>query len=105
MAGIQLKVTPDTLKSKAQEVQSQIKSFETQWKQLQDIVTKTKGYWVGEASDLHQKQFKDYKEDVDKILKRLNEHPVDLMKMANVYDEGEAAAIAIAQSLPEDVII
>ena len=105
MAGFELKVSPDTLKAKAQEVQGQINAFEKQWNQLSQLVTKTKGYWIGKASDLHQKQYKEYQDDVELVIKRLKEHPVDLMKMAQVYDEHEQKAVAIAQSLPDDVII
>lgn len=105
MAGIVLKVSTDELKAKAQDVQNQIDTFEAQWKALSDIVRKTRGYWVGEASNAHQKHLNEYQDDVEKILKRLREHPVDLLKMANVYDETEKKAAAIAMSLPEDVII
>jgi WXG100 family type VII secretion target len=102
---IKLKVDPATLKAKAQEVQGQINTFEKNWNQMAGIIQKTKGYWVGEASNLHQKHYEEYKEDVEKILKMLKEHPVDLMKMAGVYEEHEAKAVALTQSLSGDVII
>lgn len=105
MANIVVKVSTDELKAKAQDVQNQVDAFEKQWETLSEIVRKTKGYWVGEASNAHQKQLNEYKDDVHKIIKRLREHPVDLLKMANVYDEAEKKAVAVAMALPEDAII
>lgn len=101
---MKLKVDPATLKTKAQEVQGQIDTFEKKWNQMAGVIEKTKGYWVGEASNLHQKQYEEYKADVERIIKMLKEHPVDLMKMAGVYEEHEAKAVALAQSLSGDVI-
>lgn len=105
MAGIELKVAPDTLKAKAQEIQGQIARFEAYWNQLAQIVQNTKGYWVGDASNSHQKQFKDYQEDVKRIINRLKEHPEELLEMADIYTKAEQEAIRIAQTLPDDVII
>lgn len=102
---MQLKADPATLKAKAEEVQGQINTFENNWKQLAQIVQKTKGYWVGEASNLHQRQYEELAEDVERMLKRLKEHPVDLMKIAGVYEAHEEKAVALAQSLSGDVII
>lgn len=105
MAGITLKVSPDQLKAKAQEIQDQISRFESSWKQLYQTAQNTKSYWVGNASTQHQKLLTTYEEDVARIIRRLKEHPEDLMKMAGVYEEGESAAQQIAQSLPVDIIL
>ncbi len=105
MAGIILKVSPDVLKSKAQEVQTKTGNFEKSWKQLVQVVHNTKGYWVGEASNAHQRQLKDCEDDVEKIIRRLKEHPKDLLAMAGIYEEAEKEAMDIANALPDDVII
>lgn len=105
MAGIDLKVSPDTLKTKAQEIQSQISRFESYWNQLNQIVRNTKGYWIGDASNSHQSQMSDYEEDVRRLLLRLKEHPNDLLKMAGIYEKVEETAVKSANTLPGDVII
>lgn len=38
------------------------------------------------------------------IIKRLKEHPEDLLEMAGVYKEAEKTTTQIANSLPGDVI-
>lgn len=105
MASIDLKVSPDTLKSKAQEIQSQISRFESYWNQLDQIVRNTKGYWIGDASNSHQRQMRDYEEDVRRLVLRLKKHPSDLLKMAGIYEKVEETVEKTANTLPGDVII
>ena len=50
-------------------------------------------------------EFESQREDIDTILKRFKEHPIDLMKMAGVYDEAEQAALAQNQTLETDIIV
>ena len=105
MTGINLKVSPDILKAKAQEIRNEISRFEADWNQLLQIVQNTKGYWAGDASTAHQNQIKNYQDEFERIIKRLKEHPDDLLKMANIYEKSEQTAEKISQILPNDVII
>lgn len=105
MSDINLKVSQDILKSKANEIQSQIIRLESAWNRLEQLVKNTKVYWIGDASNSHQRQFQDYQDDMRRLLKRLKEHPEDLLKMADVYEKSERSALQIAQTLPEDVIV
>lgn len=104
MAGIILKVSPDELKAKAEEISRQISSFEADWKQFSYLVQNSKSYWTGDTGDAHQKMFMQYKEDVERIIKRLHEHPEDLLKMAGLYEESEQRAVSTVQRLSGDVI-
>lgn len=104
MAGITLKVSPGELKAKAEEIRGQIKSFETNWEQFAHLVQNSKSYWTGDAGDAHQKMFVQYKGDVERIIKRLGEHPDDLLKMAGLYEESEQRVVSTVQKLSGDVI-
>ncbi len=105
MAGIQLKVSPDVMKAKAQEITGQISSISKSWQEMCNIINKSKGYWEGDAGDYHRKAFDENKSDVEELLKRLKEHPGDLLTMAGIYTQAEAEAQALASSLPEDIIV
>lgn len=105
MSSIMLKVTPNELKTKANQISGEIKDFESYWKRIENIISSSKGYWVGEASNAHQKQLKDVSPDMIEIIKRLKEHPTDLLSMAGIYQEAETQAEALAAALPADVII
>lgn len=100
-----IKVTPDKLLSGANDITNEINRLESSWKKIGSIITNSKNYWEGDASNMHQKYYKEVQEQVDQILKRLKEHPADLLQMAGLYQEAEKSASAVANSLPMDVIV
>ena len=102
---ITLKVNPQNLKTAAQTLSSDIASVEKRWNRIGEVIRASKGYWEGDGSNTHQKYYQEASKDVEKILKRLKEHPVDLQKMAGVYDQTESKLSAAASSLPADVIV
>lgn len=75
--------------SKAEEVSKCIYNMEKSFQEIQNTVSKIGGYWIGEASQHHQKMFYDERDDVAKILSRLKEHPQDLKLMATGYAQTE----------------
>lgn len=105
MADFKLKVKPDVLKSQAQAIKSEISSIEKQWANIEILIKRSKGYWEGEASQQHQKYYNEVKESVRKVIRRLKEHPDDLLKMAGIYDTAEKQAASLANTLPDDVIV
>lgn len=104
MADFHLKVSTDVLKRKAGEIRGQAQTIEKNWRQMCAIIERSSGYWEGEAGDYHRKMLTDNEDDVQKIIRRLNEHPVDLLKMAGVYEEAEKEATLLANMLLDDVI-
>lgn len=103
-SGIQLKVSPDILKSQAAQITKEINAIERQWSNLKSTVQRSKSYWEGDASNTHQKFITQSNNDVDKVLRRLKEHPKDLLQMAKLYNEAEEKAKQMAGKLPEDII-
>ena len=101
---IQLKVSPQALKAKSSEISSDISKLQRQWSRIGEVISSTKSYWEGEGSDTHQRYYRNVSDDVTKLLRRLKEHPTDLMKMAGVYDAAEQKASERAGKLPADVI-
>ena len=102
--GITLKVTPEALKTKASEIETDIKQLEAHFNSIQDIVSRSTGYWVGAAGDKARKEFDSKKDDTDKVIRRFREHPTDLLTMAGVYAEGERSALEDSKTLATDVI-
>ena len=101
---ITLKVKPEVMKSKANEISSSIKSIDKELKEITRVVLGTKKYWEGDASNQHQKNYVTIKDDIPKIIKRLEEHPTDLLKMAGLYEEAEKQNQLLSNKLPVDVI-
>lgn len=104
MANIKLKVKPDELVSKSGEIKKDINAIEQSFTKVTTLVTNTKKYWEGDASDKHIKRYNELKEDFQTIVKRLKEHPDDLEKMAGVYKENENEIKNLLEALPTDVL-
>ena len=103
-AGFVLKVTPQQLKIKADQVSKEVDEMTKAFAQLAQIVSRTSHYWIGEAGDAHREIYEKNKDDIEVILRKLREHPTDLLMMAGVYEETEIKVENISMQLPEDVI-
>lgn len=102
---IQLKVTPEVLQSKAGTVEQLIKTISNNFQNLADVMQRTDGYWIGSAGDKYRNLYKAEKEEISNMMRRLGEHPRDLLTMAGVYREAETSNTGTAQSMPTNVIM
>ncbi|MBR3307992.1 MAG: WXG100 family type VII secretion target [Lachnospiraceae bacterium] len=101
----ELKVEPGVLKDKADEVIALHTTMKTLFDEMKANVASTSGFWRGEAGDANRKAYNDLSDRIEDMLKRLGEHPVDLMKMAGVYDAAEAEAKEVGSALRGNVIV
>ncbi len=101
---VHIKVSTEALHDKAQTVSKSISDMANCFEQLETIVNRTSYYWIGEAGDLHRKMYREQKENVEEMIKRLKEHPGDLMTIAQNYQAADAAVTQIANALSGDVI-
>lgn len=90
--------------SKANEVSKAISNMDKSFQEIQTIVSKIGNYWIGEASQHHQKMFYDERDDIASILSRLKEHPEDLKLMAAGYEQTEKELTEANQQLKSDYI-
>lgn len=101
---VRIKVDSAVLNAKAQSVSNSIRIMNTYLEQLEMIVSRTSYYWIGEAGNMHRKLYKDQKSQINEMMKRLKEHPEDLMKIAQTYNSAESAVQSMAAELPGDII-
>lgn len=101
---ITLKVSTEALKTKASEVENDIKQLENHFNGIQDILSRSVGYWIGIAGDKARKEFDSKKEDTNMVIRRFREHPGELLAMAGVYEEGERSALEANRALDTDII-
>jgi len=101
---VKVKVTPGELEAAADGVTQKLRGMRESLGSLEQIVARTKGYWIGEAGDLHRRLYEEERESVEEIMRRLEEHPVDLRMIACNYVTVEQKVRAVAESLPDDVI-
>lgn len=102
---IQLKVNTEKLREVSESVSGNITTINDNFNGIYFIVDSSVSYWDGAAADKARKLFNDKKESVNDIIKRLREHPRDLMTMAGVYDLAESESANISNTLTTDVIV
>ena len=100
-----LKVKPKVLKTKAEEVEKDIRTLEAHFNSIQEIIARSSGYWVGTAGDKARKEFDSQKEDTTTVIKRFRDHPKNLLVMAGVYEQSEQSLTLQNQRLSTDVIV
>lgn len=98
-----IKVNIDELRNQMQAMNTEINKIEQAWRNMESSISRTKSYWEGDASYLHQKYYEEINGDVNQIIKRLKEHPKNLLRIVGVYDKEEDEAVLLS-SLPKDVI-
>lgn len=101
---ISIKVRPEILVEKSREVSASISKMASCFEDLERIVNRTSYYWMGEAGDMHRRLYREQRDHVDEMLKRLKEHPEDLLTIARNYVQVEQTAETIANGLSGDVI-
>ena len=104
IANVQIKVTTEVLKAKADEVSKKISNMRSYFEEVENVITGTNGYWIGEAGDLHRKLYNDQKDKIEEIFKRLEEHPKDLVAIALNYEDVETRVEELSKALPGDII-
>lgn len=102
---ITLRVKPEALKQKSSEFTRIIDDIDRRFQRILDISGKTRGYWIGEAGDKDRQGYSSYQTDITYILKRLREHPVDLLEQAGIYEEMENKAAQRNAALKTDTIV
>lgn len=102
--GISIKVRPEVLVEKSQEVSASIRKMASCFDDLERIINRTSYYWIGEAGDMHRRLYQEQKDNVDEMMKRLKEHPEDLLTISQNYVQVEQAVETIANELSGDVI-
>lgn len=105
MADIILRVTPEILERKADEFTGIIQEIKGHFDKIQRIAAKTKGYWQGEAGEQDRIGYASYQDDIDFVLRRLQEHPTDLLSMAGIYREAERDVASTNAALKTDQIV
>lgn len=100
-----LKVEPSRLKSTASNFQSTGQHIQRMTQTMTNIVNQLSGsIWSGEAADAYKRKFGQLQDDINRMVKMINEHVTDLNAMASEYERVENTNKNLANSLKGDVI-
>ena len=104
MDGI-LKVTPELLISTADQFSTEGSQIGTLTTQMMELVTGMSGLWTGEASSTYISKFNGLEDDIQRMIKIVQEHSSDLQEMAQEYIRAEDQNAQLSQTLSSDVIV
>lgn len=102
---ISIKVKTEVLAAKASSLQARTAEMRSLFGNLEQTVCSTSRYWDGEAGDKKRRDYFEKRQKTEELLKRLEEYPKDLLQMAGIYEEAEAAGTSISEALASEVII
>ncbi len=100
-----LRVTPEQLESAASEFSSKATTVGNLTTQMTELVTGLSSAWEGEAATAYTTKFTQLEDDIQKMIRMVQEHSEDLTEMAQVYREAETANTEEAEALAGDVIV
>lgn len=104
-AELMIKVSPAELSEKALEILARVKLVEQRFRQIEQSVIRSNGYWNGEAGELHRQVYQEQQDEREEILRRLREEVEDLQQIAGNYSESERQIKEMTSSLPDNIII
>ena len=102
--GNALKVDTDVMLAKANDVEQKVKEMRARFADMERMIEESKSHWLGEAGDLHRNIYYGKKEEIDRILNKLAQHPVNLREAAKVYAGLASENDQVQKALPADVI-
>lgn len=104
MEGI-IKVSPELLTSTASEFASEGSAVSNLTGEMMSLITGLTSVWEGEAATAYITRFKGLEDDIQKMVRMIQEHSNDLEEMARIYAETDAQNAEEASALSSDVIV
>lgn len=101
-SGISLVVSPQEMIKKSGEVSNAIVRMEAAYDLIKTMVYNTSQYWEGEAGNSFRNLFQDKQDEMETMLKRLKDHPSNLLKMAGLFTDNEGKLEEENTMLPTD---
>ena len=97
-----LKVQPEALSTKSNELNVEKNNILTTLEQVKTEMTSLVGTWKSPASDEFQVRFKQLYDDMENVIAIISEHVNDLNEASGIYASAESAAKSAAEALPVD---
>lgn len=104
MEGI-IKVSPQLLSSTATEFENQGTQISNITSEMLNLITGMASAWEGEAATAYITKFRGLEDDIQRMVRMVQEHSSDLQEMSQIYAQADAANAEEANSLSSDVII
>lgn len=100
-----LRVTPEQLITTSNEFSSKAGTVGNLTTEMMNLVTGLSSGWEGEGATAYITKFKSLEDDIQKMIRMIQEHSSDLNEMAEAYRTAESQVVELTQSLSADVIV
>ena len=100
----EIQVEPDQLLNAANQVQSKVKMMQQSFETINTYISKTNGYWKGEAGDFHREMYAKQQTRTIEAINTLQKRVEELQQLAANYTGAEQQASSLAGQLPDNVI-
>lgn len=104
MAAVDLKVTPEALRTAAGDVRRLVWDLTRDLDEAKSQVDRSQYYWTGGAGDRFRQRFSSRRQEAEELLSLLRKYPSDLLEMANIYEDTEKGNEGSAAKLDTDII-
>lgn len=104
MNGI-LRVTPNELITVAGDFSTKGATVSSLTSEMTNMVTNLSNIWEGDAASAYIAKFRGLDDDIQLMIRMIQEHVTDLQEMANAYSQAENANLSEIETLSSDVII
>lgn len=104
MDGI-IKVSPQLLTSTASEFSNQGAAISNLTGEMMNLITGLTSVWEGDAASAYITKFRGLEDDIQKMIRMVQEHSTDLEEMARIYAEADSMNMEEANGLSSDVIV
>ena len=101
---IELRVQPEQLTHTAKELAGAIACMRRDFARLNQCISSTKAYWLGDAGDYHRKLYEEQEGQIENLLRDLEKYPDDLLKLAGLYNENEEKNVRMARALKSSLM-
>ena len=101
---VELQVSSETLRDQAREVERRIDAMKLRFDEMDGILRRTRGYWIGAAAEIYRTTYEKDREEVRASLQRLRRFPGELMEIAGIYVKTEESVTGEASMLRTDVL-
>lgn len=99
-----LNVTPQKLRATSQSFKAHGNKVATITQEMMAIINQITPIWSGDASLKYQTKFRSLTDDIQRMIRMINEHVTDLEEMASQYASTEQQNIDVSNTLATDTI-
>ena len=103
LGNMNLKVAPEKIYAKAQNMAKRTKKMQKQFESFKDVVGKTQKYWGGDAGTVHRKSNTELYKNMEQFIVRFDQHVDALYKVASNYMDVEKKIQETVTTLPINI--